>query len=1188
MAASIFSKAALNSARSHKPWERAENDSRDDIETLQFDFDDAAAPAGSTVGTQQLGTAPEVQHTSVAHEINHAALRHTPPTPDTTGVTTLTSNANAPAVEKPVEVQGTAAPAEPSFGAPTAQAIGLIQAPAPQADGIGGPIESIDESNLEDLYDHLYRDSADWGGGATLRVGFPQSYEQIPEHFQNEDDDPAFWGNHVFFDETQQGHTWQALSTWSDIANITFVPVNPGEEADIYFYAMEFTVTAGGVSSGVDHNHGSRIALNTFLGSVPDLQPGSGGFETLVHEIGHSLGLTHPGDYNADDGEYPTYYDDAEYIQDSKMYSVMSYFGAEETGYSGNGDGIAYLATPRTHDMFVAQSLYSANWQTRTTDSTYGYNAEGVGALYDFTNFGGDGQQELPQLTIWDAGGIDTLDLSGDDSSVTLDLRPGAFSSTHGMTNNISLAYVPGWTPDEFAGYIENALGGEGDDVITGNDHDNILEGGDGEDHIYGLGGDDILRGGEGNDWLQGGLGTDSFEGGAGVDTVDYTYSNGDWTVSLAGLLDEPDGVGIAGTASAGGADEYIWDVENVTMGAGDDHVIGSSQDNTLSGNDGNDTLVGLAGGDTLYGGDGSDTLDGGDNSDTLYGEAGNDMLIGGSGHDSIYGGIGQDTIDAGDGSDVIYGQDGNDTIDGGAGMDTISGQDGNDTIDGGADNDVITGGDGDDTISGNLGVDNLDGGNGSDFVDYTFSAMNWNVDLTTELASTNFGVIPESVRNFEGARMGSGNDVVRGTTGANSLYGGAGNDELRGLAGNDWLDGEGGNDVLNGGLGDDFLIGGSGYDIASYADDLAGVLVDLNVVGVQNTFGSGSDLLQSIEGLIGSAHSDILFGNDGDNQLSGGLGEDQMFGGEGADILTGGGGNDNLFGGLGNDVLSGGTGTDWANYSLQTSGVHVSLATENAQNTLGAGFDTLISIENVVGTAYADLLIGNTGANRLEGGGGNDVITGGAGSDVLFGGAGSDTLNGGTGNDVLEGGSGTDWALYTTGLASGVTIDLYIDDQNTGGAGIDTLHSIENVWATTFADSLTGNDVANELRGEGGNDWIWGNGGNDVVNGGAGDDAIAGGAGADDVIGGVGNDHLWGGTNADDFIFDDSWGDDWIWDFQSGSDKIDLSAVAGLTSINQLDVENTDNGALYSFNGQSILLVGLSALQIQTTDFIL
>ena len=131
----------------------------------------------------------------------------------------------------------------------------------------------------------------------------------------------------------------------------------------------------------------------------------------------------------------------------------------------------------------------------------------------------------------------------------------------------------------------------------------------------------------------------------------------------------------------------------------------------------------------------------------------------------------------------------------------------------------------------------------------------------------------------------------------------------------------------------------------------------------MQNTVGSGNDLLQGIENLIGSTHDDWLIGNGVDNELRGGLGADQMFGGAGADILLGENGNDNLFGGDGNDVLSGGSGIDWASYLFQSSGVWINLTTENSQNTSGAGWDTLISIENVAGSNHADLLIGNGAA---------------------------------------------------------------------------------------------------------------------------------------------------------------------------------------------------------------------------------
>ena len=139
MAASTFSKAALNNARSHKPWEHDENDERDNIETPSFDFDTRLRPRRHPSAVSYWGPAPEVQHTSVAHEITHVSLRHFPSMPDINGATTLTGNAHAPAGEQPVELQGTSAPAGGSFGAPTAQAIGLTQAPAPQADGIGGP-----------------------------------------------------------------------------------------------------------------------------------------------------------------------------------------------------------------------------------------------------------------------------------------------------------------------------------------------------------------------------------------------------------------------------------------------------------------------------------------------------------------------------------------------------------------------------------------------------------------------------------------------------------------------------------------------------------------------------------------------------------------------------------------------------------------------------------------------------------------------------------------------------------------------------------------------------------------------------------------------------------------------------------------------------------------------------------------
>jgi Ca2+-binding RTX toxin-like protein len=1268
MAASTFAKAALHHARINKPWDPVDRDALDDMKP--FGFDDAGPFAAPASASKPAVPAAEAKPTSPAHEITHAAAGHS----------------DVPAgTEKAIELQSAPATAGQQFGA----SMGESQPPAPQADGTG-PTHSINESNLEELLDHLNRSGEQWDPGTILRVDFPQSLDDIPEHFRDRDglgsDEEAAEKGLTFFSGSQQDAAMQAVETWSDVADVRFTMVAPGEDADIYLYAMTLDPNVGATSSGVDEDHGSRIVFNTASSAWPAIDPGTFGFHALVHEAGHSLGLSHPGEYDANDKQAPIYQDDAEYVEDTMMYSVMSYFDAEITGHlDGSTDYIvSWVATPRTHDIYVMHQLYGPNWGVRDENTTYGYNADGVSEVFDFTNYGGGGEPNYPQLTIWDGGGADWLDLSGDDSGVTLDLRPGAFSSTHGMTYNISLAYVPAGAP-ESAGYIENARGGGSGDTITGNERGNILAGGGGDDVLDGVDGDDELRGEDGNDLLLGGPGVDTFLGGAGVDTVDYTYSAADGTVHLSDIYDEADpDIGVWGSANVGGEDETIRDVENVTMGAGNDHITGSSLDNALLGGDGNDTLIGLAGddwlegnfgtdsfdggagidtvnysysteswtvslaslvddhtgtvgsatagendeslrdvesvvmgsgndyvigsslGNTMHGGSGSDTLiglagddtlfgargddilDGGSHDDSVRGDAGSDTLFGGSGNDFIDGGEDNDTIDGGADDDIVHGQSGSDTINGGAGADKIWGEDGADRIDGGTGDDKIVGGNSDDTISGNLGVDDLDGGNGDDLVDYTFSSDDWTVDLALETA-TPFNGMSESVRNFEDARMGSGNDTVRGNAAHNSFYGGKGNDQLFGFSGVDWLEGQDGDDLINGGAGNDFLFGGKGFDIASYTDEAAGVVVDLNIVDYQNTGGSGTDLLDGIEGLFGSQHNDMLYGNAGNNQLAGGLGADHLFGGGGADMLRGEDGDDTLYGGLGSDTLNGGNGTDTANYTLETSNVVVSLATQNVgQNTGAGGFDTLSGIENLAGTAYDDALIGNSGDNRLEGNSGGDILDGGDGDDVLVGGSGNDNLNGGHGDDVLEGGTGVNWALYNTGLSAYVTIDLTIETQNTFGAGTDTIRDIENVKGTSFGDLLTGNNSANELRGEGGNDWIWGGGGNDVLYGGSGIDVIDGGSGADDIIGGSGNDHFQGGTGADDFIFGNSWGNDAIWDFQSGSDRIDLSGVDGLTSFDQLEVENTDDGALYSYGSNSITLVGVSPLSVQTTDFIL
>ena len=190
--------------------------------------------------------------------------------------------------------------------------------------------------------------------------------------------------------------------------------------------------------------------------------------------------------------------------------------------------------------------------------------------------------------------------------------------------------------------------------------------------------------------------------------------------------------------------------------------------------------------------------------------------------------------------------------------------------------------------------------------------------------------------------------------------------------------------------------------------------------------------------------------------------------------------------------------------------------------------------------TIEFDALTGDAGRNWLIGGSDAEVLFGGAGHDSLWGGDGDDILDGGSGDDIIDGGTGIDTASYVS-AEGGIEIDLaWSEEQNTRGAGVDTLLAVEKVIGSAFNDIIGGNDGDNLLAGGNGSDLIDGGDGNDVI------------------AGGFGSDNLWGGGGTDIFVFE-GLGDsrltalrsdgakflpDWIRDFVSGEDRIDLSAI--------------------------------------------
>jgi Ca2+-binding RTX toxin-like protein len=437
--------------------------------------------------------------------------------------------------------------------------------------------------------------------------------------------------------------------------------------------------------------------------------------------------------------------------------------------------------------------------------------------------------------------------------------------------------------------------------------------------------------------------------------------------------------------------------------------------------------------------------LAGGDNVDRLDGGAGNDTLTGGGGPDVFYLGVaefGDDVITDFDLTDAIevdqrlinplqitIEQDAADTlityvptgdtirltgvmstqvfVDGDnirigpvTGV-NFAGSALSDSLTGNVGNDTLTGGAGNDSLYGRDGRDGISGGDGNDLL----------------------------LGDFD-------NDTLMGEAGADILHGGQGSDMV--------LGGDGG-DTLNGGLGNDTIDGGTGADTVDYSDRLVAVNVNLiNATGIaggsinsSGVYAGGTleDTLISIENLIGSNVGDRLVGASGSTRIEGrggddritafsgndtligGFGNDLLEGAKGSDQLSGSDGNDTLNGGTGFDTLDGESGQDAASYADRSAGVSVNLSNGvalsggfvNASGFYQGGFveDAIISVESIIGSAFADRLVLSAAAGRVDGGGGNDNISGLGGADTLIGGAGNDTLSGGGGNDIFEFGAG-------------------------------------------------------------------------------------------------------------------------------------------------------------------------------------
>jgi len=605
----------------------------------------------------------------------------------------------------------------------------------------------------------------------------------------------------------------------------------------------------------------------------------------------------------------------------------------------------------------------------------------------------------------------------------------------------------------------------------------------------------------------------------------------------------------------------------------------------------GDDTIGAGAGDDVVFAGAGNDTISGNSGNDTLYGEDGDDYILNGSGNDTVYGGAGNDNVTASTGADEIYGGDGDDYLNGGgtssSGHDTIFGDAGNDTLVGGAGNDTSYGGSGDDVIeyigSGN---DLIEGGETGETFGDTLDASNNTVGMAIDFtangatdAESGTATSGSNTGNFfeiENVILGSGDDTVTGSTGAENIDLGAGADTIDAGQGDDTYslgtddigdpDGDADVVILEDGDGNDIITdfdaptpNGDGtftgidtFDVSQVTDGANPITTDDVIVPADGTVSgtAGDDIIDAvynedpqgdfvdnddaiIPGDVGNddlieagAGNDIVYAGDGDDSIIGEAGDDTIYGGDGNDIINGGTGSDIVYGGAGNDSLE--QGNDFSASSTLYGGagddiIGTGPTGANAFVYGGSGNDFMLDGGN---SDADDLFDGGEGDDNILGAGGNDTIIGGAGDDSADAGGGDDTVivGDGAGNDYLSGGVFDE----TTGDvldASSMTLDATLDlsavvaapvDPGPGGPGGPGPGGAGEGDATLIqgTNEATLANFENYILGSG-NDTVISDTTDDIVDMGAGDDiyAIADDFGNDTVDGNIGEDLIDAGT---------------------------------------------------------------------------
>ncbi len=862
-----------------------------------------------------------------------------------------------------------------------------------------------------------------------------------------------------------------AFQTWANVANVKFSYAGINNTAADMWLGLDSADPSilGAFTPPIPGDPSYGTGVFNYLGvgwNAAGLQKGGFGFGTLIHELGHGLGLAHPHDNG---GGSPTYAQLGIGSLDDSLYTVMSYHDIDRAWnsyQSGRADWESFgqAGTPMAFDIAAVQYLYGANTSYNLGNTTYTLLTH----HYE---------------CIWDAGGTDTISAAGLALNTVLDLNEGTYlSHAAGAYGGYTVA---------FNARIENAIGGSGHDSLTGNALANAMSGGAGRDSLVGAAGNDTLDGGAHLDLLKGGVGDDTYllgdadsvvEGKAqGLDTVRSSVTN-----TLANYVEN---MILTGSAAA-----------NASGNAWANTLTGNGGANRLNGDAANDSLDGAAGADTLTGGTGADTMRGGLGDDTYAVDVTTDSVVEGGGT-----GSGIDTVRSS--LSYVLGANLERVILLGAANLTGTGN---------SLANLLTGNTGANLLNGAAGADTMAGGTGDD----TY-VVNLSTEQVTEAAAAGTDTVRSTgsfvlAPNVEALiLLGAAHLNGTGNASNNTLTGNGGNNILDGAAGADLMVGNGGHDnyrvdhlqdqvieAANGGT--DLVRSSVDFTLATNLENLT--LLASAAGGTGNTAANHlvgntvANLLQGLGGndsVEGGSGNDTLRGGGAADTLLGGGHHDSLAGDGGADSLSGAGGADTLDGGAGADTLAGGAGDD-TYYRLGADDQVIEAADQGRDTVQSAVTVTLAA--NIEAVTLLDTNSIDATGNELA-----NTLTGNAGDNVLDGTAGADSMAGGDGNDTYRVDSIGD-QVAETGTTNSAADRVESTVDYTLGANLDDL----TLTGSADVDG-TGNAGANALTGNAGANQLAGGLGNDTLDGGTGIDTYlhAIGDGQDLVHGADGTDHL-------------------------------------------------------------------------------